>query len=378
VRAKLIVGLVLAASVAVWPTAASANPQQAGIQVALRALGLYSGPIDGDIGPQTVTAIRAAQQRLHLPVTGIVDVKTRIALGPLGHPLFGARTMHQGDFGLDVSVLQFLLLKRGVFHGAIDGYLGPTTESALRAYQRRAGVTPNGVVGPKTETLLAKQNGIPVAARQVTHHAPKYAGRYVVKPGDTLSGIAEHFKLSVGLLARANKLKAAQVLLIGTRLAVPELTRAKAAVRVVVPAPASVSATPTTDAAAPAAVTHALDAWSAKAGVPARLVRAIAWIESADQPTAVSDSGPSGVMQTLPAARSFVEDVLVGHKVPQTTDGDIEVGVLYLRHLLSEFKGNERLALAAWNEGDTTVRQQGVLAPTQAFVDNVLALAARM
>jgi soluble lytic murein transglycosylase-like protein len=48
-----------------------------------------------------------------------------------------------------------------------------------------------------------------------------------------------------------------------------------------------------------------------------------------------------------------------------------------LRHLLSEFKGNKRLALAAWNEGDTTVRQQGVLPPTKTFVDNVLALAAR-
>jgi hypothetical protein len=83
-------------------------------------------------------------------------------------------------------------------------------------------------------------------------------------------------------------------------------------------------------------------------------------------------------MQTLPATRSFVEDAIVGHKLPNTTDGEIEVGVLYLRHLLSEFKGNQRLALAAWNEGDTAVRQRGVLAPTKTFVDNVLALAARI
>jgi soluble lytic murein transglycosylase-like protein len=112
-----------------------------------------------------------------------------------------------------------------------------------------------------------------------------------------------------------------------------------------------------------------------KEGVPPSLVRALAWIESSDQGRSGSGAGPQGVMQTMPVTRSFVEDVLVGHKVPQTTDGDIEVGVLYLHHLLTEFNGDQRLALAAWNEGDTAVRKQGVLAPTKAFVDSVLALA---
>ena len=203
-RAWLTLSLVVVALVAASAPPAEANPQQAGIQVALRALGLYSGSIDGEIGPQTVTAIRAAQKQLHLPVTGIVDVKTRIALGPLGHPLFGARSLRHGDFGLDVSVVQYLLAKRGLFHGAIDGYFGPATKSALRAYQRRAGMTPSGVVGPKTQALLAKQSGVPVAVQPVS----KYAGRYVVKPGDTLSAIAAKYKLSVAVLARANKLKA--------------------------------------------------------------------------------------------------------------------------------------------------------------------------
>jgi soluble lytic murein transglycosylase-like protein len=195
-------------------------------------------------------------------------------------------------------------------------------------------------------------------------------GGYVVKPGDTLSGIAARFKLPVDVLARTNKLKVTKLLLIGTRLAVPVLARAAAPVSVVVPPP--VAAPATVKAVAPAAVRQSLDAWSAKAGVPATLVRALAWIESGDR-TNTAD----GVLQTEPATRSFVEDVLVGHKLPQTTNGEIEVGVLYLRHLLSEFKGNKRLALAAWNEGDTTVRRQGVLASTKTFVDSVLALAAR-
>jgi soluble lytic murein transglycosylase-like protein len=127
----------------------------------------------------------------------------------------------------------------------------------------------------------------------------------------------------------------------------------------------------------PTAVRRSLDKWSKKEGVPAKLVRALAWIESADQANADSGAGPAGVMQTMPETRSFVEDVLVRHKLPHTTEGDIEVGVLFLRHLLREFKGNQRLALAAWNEGDFAVRQQGVLTSTKTFVDNVLALAAR-
>ena len=44
----------------------------------------------------------------------------------------------------------------------------------------------------------------------------------------------------------------------------------------------------------------------------------------------------------LPTTRDYVEQVLVGKRVPHTVDGDIEVGVLYLRHLLARFGGDER------------------------------------
>jgi len=60
----------------------------------------------------------------------------RAALGPLGRPLFGARILKRGDFGWDVSVLQFLLTRHGVYSGALDGYMGPETSAALKRYQR--------------------------------------------------------------------------------------------------------------------------------------------------------------------------------------------------------------------------------------------------
>jgi hypothetical protein len=92
----------------------------------------------------------------------------------------------------------------------------------------------------------------------------------------------------------------------------------------------------------------------------------------------VSKAGARGVLQTLPVTRDFVEDVLVGHPLPNSLDGDIETGALYLRHLLGHFDANEHLALAAWYQGEAAVRKHGVYAVTKPFVAGVLALKQRM
>jgi hypothetical protein len=70
--------------------------------------------------------------------------------------------------------------------------------------------------------------------------------------------------------------------------------------------------------------------------------------------------------------------VLAGRAIPHTVDGDIEVGLLYLRHLLQVFHGDERLALAGWYQGERAVREHGVYKVTKPFVANVLALKLRM
>ena len=109
---------------------AAVNPQIAGLQVALRAHGLYLGPIDGVAGPRTAAAVHAFQRKVGLPV-GVATRRTRLALGPLGRPLFGARTIKAGDFGWDVAVLQFLLTRDGVYTGALDGYFGKETAAGV-------------------------------------------------------------------------------------------------------------------------------------------------------------------------------------------------------------------------------------------------------
>src|SRR3954453_2724598 len=103
-RFRLALAGVLAAAWAAAATAGAAlNPQHAGLQVALRAQGLYLGPIDAIIGPHTVSAVRTFQKRHGLRVNGIADVRTRRELGPLGTPLFGSRPLVRGRFGWDVA-----------------------------------------------------------------------------------------------------------------------------------------------------------------------------------------------------------------------------------------------------------------------------------
>src|SRR4029077_8714488 len=117
------------------PVSAVINPQHAGLQVALRAQGLYLGPIDAIIGPKTVAAVRAFQHTHHLHVTGIADVRTRRQLGPLGTPLFGTRTLSKRKFGWDVAVLQFLLNRHNI-SVPVNAYMDGPTVAGVKRYQK--------------------------------------------------------------------------------------------------------------------------------------------------------------------------------------------------------------------------------------------------
>jgi hypothetical protein len=82
-------------------------------------------------------------------------------------------------------------------------------------------------------------------------------------------------------------------------------------------------------------------------------------------------------MQVMPDTWAFVETVLLGRKVARTGEGGVEVGMALLRHLLRRFDGDQRLALAAWYQGEKAVRERGLYDETKVFVANVLALSSR-
>ena len=59
-----------------------------------------------------------------------------------------------GSTGPDVTALQQALSKAGFDPGASDGNFGPGTQSAVQAFQKSAGIAPDGVVGPQTAAAL--------------------------------------------------------------------------------------------------------------------------------------------------------------------------------------------------------------------------------
>lgn len=64
-----------------------------------------------------------------------------------------------------VAALQVGLRAHGVYAGTVDGMAGERTTKAVRALQRRAGLTVDGIVGPQTRAALGARGGPMLGAR---------------------------------------------------------------------------------------------------------------------------------------------------------------------------------------------------------------------
>ena len=56
-----------------------------------------------------------------------------------------------------IAALQVALRAKGLYSGDVDGFAGRGTRSAVRALQRRAGVSVDGVAGPQTLAVLGRR-----------------------------------------------------------------------------------------------------------------------------------------------------------------------------------------------------------------------------
>ncbi len=166
----LIAPPLLALALAAPAAGAAADARIAALQVALRANGVYDGTVDGLSGPRTANAVRAIQVRAKITVDGVVGPETRKALGKLGRPGLGTRTLETGMQGWDVASLQFRLAVRGFPSGTFDGDFGEHTDAAVRRFQEWAGLEPDGVAGPATTRALAR----PPATSPVALSPPLY------------------------------------------------------------------------------------------------------------------------------------------------------------------------------------------------------------
>lgn len=60
------------------------------------------------------------------------------------------RTLQRGSEGVDVTILQNFLNRAGLLSAVPNGYFGPATAAAVRAFQYREGIAATGSVGPMT------------------------------------------------------------------------------------------------------------------------------------------------------------------------------------------------------------------------------------
>ena len=72
----------------------------------------------------------------------------------LASPVSFAEALRRGSRGDTVREIQTRLKRWGYYSGAVDGVFGAATESAVKAFQRRNGLTPDGVVGEKTAAAI--------------------------------------------------------------------------------------------------------------------------------------------------------------------------------------------------------------------------------
>jgi soluble lytic murein transglycosylase-like protein len=124
------------------------------------------------------------------------------------------------------------------------------------------------------------------------------------------------------------------------------------------------------DPIAATVVTPIMEEAARKNNLEVKLVRAVIEQESAFRPCAVSPKGAQGLMQLMPATAGDFEV-----KDPFDPKENIGAGAKYLKQLLDKYKGDTKLALAAYNAGSSTVdAADGVpdIPETRVYVDAIL------
>ena len=70
-----------------------------------------------------------------------------------------AATYRQGSSGEQVRVIQTKLKNWGYYDGVVDGVFGSQTTQAVKYFQRKNGLTADGIVGPATLKALGMSGG---------------------------------------------------------------------------------------------------------------------------------------------------------------------------------------------------------------------------
>ncbi|MFN8583714.1 MAG: LysM peptidoglycan-binding domain-containing protein [Dehalococcoidia bacterium] len=180
---------------------------------------------------------------------------------------------------------------------------------------------------------------------------------HVVSAGETLSSVADDFAVNVDSLRSANGLES-DLIRVGQTLRVPQ------------------QALPQLSKQTAAALHEA----ASESGVDPYLLLALSLMESGWQNHVVSSTGAVGLMQLMPETAEWTVDHLATGA--DHWDGSLEdnarVGAAYFGHLLFIEGGDVEGALASYYQGWASYKQYGMYEETRDYVDDVLALEARL
>ncbi|MDP9005589.1 MAG: LysM peptidoglycan-binding domain-containing protein [Actinomycetota bacterium] len=233
------------------------------------------------------------------------------------------------------------------------------------------------------------------AAEETPERGPNDGAVHTVAPGETLSGIAARYGVTVRELAEANGIADVNRIPVGKRLAIPR-SEAEPGVRATAARPgAGADAGDRATTAQPRggevdtsrfpallqssperlALVPIFQHWAEVYDVPLDLLMAMTWLESGWQDDVVSSAGAMGIGQLMPDTVTWMRDTIIREPLldPFDADDNIRMSTAYLRWLLDRTDGDAATALAGYYQGLGAVRSAGVFPSTRAYVADVLA-----
>ncbi|HHV79435.1 MAG TPA: LysM peptidoglycan-binding domain-containing protein [Firmicutes bacterium] len=124
---------------------------------------------------------------------------------------FGYRNLHVGDSGEDVDNLQRLLGEFGYYEGMYSGKLDQSTAEAVKRFQEDNGLKPDGIVRGETMRLLEK----------LWEGYSLVVDGYELKAGETVEAVAQNWRVPAALLRKLNGLEPGASVNAGEKLKIP-------------------------------------------------------------------------------------------------------------------------------------------------------------
>lgn len=311
------------------------------------------------------------------------------ALVTAGSPGWGSYVVRRGDTLSDIAHRYHTTVAALVAANKLPGngnrvYAGEAISVPVTTKAARASRTTRAASSPRRAATSTRRT-------VVTYK------RHTVTAGDSVIRLARRYGTTSALIVKANRLRAAKVVVIGRTLSIPiKVTRTvkpgtatssrKAAARGV---PNSFAGRTYPDAVALAAarnraalarrrlpskahIRSMIIATAKRHGLDPSIALAVGWQESGWSQRHVSPANAIGAMQVIPSTGAWASSI-VGRRLDLLNPADnITAGVVLLK-VLTKSAGIKD-AIGGYYQGLASVRRNGSFADTRAYVTNVLLL----